>query len=72
MIGYHDQMSVSTTHSTDVGISVEASSAPFGIGVTFTASASYGSSVINEELTTFCYGFDIEEGDPGYIAIANA
>ncbi|KFH66137.1 hypothetical protein MVEG_08238 [Podila verticillata NRRL 6337] len=71
IIGYHDQTTVATTHSVEVGFSVETSAAPFGMGVTFTASASYGFSTTNEQSTTFSYEFQLEKGESGYIGVVS-
>ncbi|KAF9987374.1 hypothetical protein BGZ75_000684 [Mortierella antarctica] len=71
-IGYHDTTSVTTTHSAEVGFSATTSAKPFGMGVEFTVSASYGFSEAREESTTLSYEFNLEKGEKGYIAIVNA
>ncbi|KAF9131283.1 hypothetical protein BGW39_002012 [Mortierella sp. 14UC] len=70
--GLHETVSISTTHSVDVGFSVEVSSEPFGMGVSFTASVNHGFSHTREESTTLSHEFYLEQGDIGYIATINA
>ncbi|KAF9079407.1 hypothetical protein BGX23_004169, partial [Mortierella sp. AD031] len=70
--GLHETVSISTTHSIEAGISIEASAAPFGMGVTFTTSLSYGLSETTEKSTTLSYEFDLARGEAGFIGIVNA
>ncbi|KAH7052672.1 hypothetical protein BKA57DRAFT_456207 [Linnemannia elongata] len=71
-IGYHDTVTISTTHSEEVGLSAETSSMPFGMGVSFTVSTSLGFSETNEESATYSYEFNLRKGEKGYIGIVNA
>ncbi|KAF9273253.1 hypothetical protein BGZ68_001675 [Mortierella alpina] len=70
--GFHDTTTIATAHSTEVGFSVEASAAPFGMGVTMSASAGYGFSSSKEESTTVNYDFELKRGESGYIGLVNA
>ncbi|KAG0289142.1 hypothetical protein BGZ97_006566 [Linnemannia gamsii] len=71
-VAYEETVSVSTTHSTEVSLSVTAGAKPFGIGMEFTATAGYGYSNTAEESTTIGYTFNLDRGDMGYIGIVNA
>ncbi|KAF9942988.1 hypothetical protein BGZ67_008619, partial [Mortierella alpina] len=71
-IGFQETTTVSTTHSFEAGFSAEMSAAPFGMGVTFTASVSYGFSRTNEVSQAFNYEFNLERGARGYIGMVNA
>ncbi|KAG0050072.1 hypothetical protein BGZ83_005157 [Gryganskiella cystojenkinii] len=71
MIGLDETTTVSTTHSHEVGISAEVNASPFGMGVTFTTSYSYGFSSTNEASTTLKYDFYLDKGDFGYIGMAS-
>ncbi|KAG0065863.1 hypothetical protein BGZ89_007845 [Linnemannia elongata] len=63
---------ISTTHSGTVGLSAEVGAKPFGVGVQFTASVSYGFSRTDEESSAFTYEFELDRGEAGYIAVVNA
>ncbi|KAF9944226.1 hypothetical protein BGZ70_004894, partial [Mortierella alpina] len=54
-----ETVTVSTTHSTEVSLSMEAGAKPFGIGVTFTATAGYGYSSAAETSTALSYSFGL-------------
>ncbi|KAF9308647.1 hypothetical protein BG003_010796 [Podila horticola] len=71
-IGLEESVSISTTHSREVGLSMEAGAKPFGVGVTFTASAKYGFSATKETSTSLTYTFNLDKGDSGYIGMVNA
>ncbi|KAG0329332.1 hypothetical protein BG000_000101 [Podila horticola] len=71
-IALEESVTISTTHSTEVGASVEISGKPFGVGASFTASASYGVSHGKEMSTALNYEFELEQEDTGYIGIVNA
>ncbi|KAF9297703.1 hypothetical protein BGZ74_009681 [Mortierella antarctica] len=67
-----ETVTVSTTHSVEIGMSIEVSSKPFGMGVAFTTSVGYGFSSTSETSTALNYGFELEKGDSGYIGMVNA
>ncbi|KAF9327687.1 hypothetical protein BG006_009038 [Podila minutissima] len=71
-ISLEETVTVSTTHSVEIGMSVEVSSKPFGMGVAFTTSVGYGFSSTSETSTALNYGFELEKGDSGYIGMVNA
>ncbi|KAG0335102.1 hypothetical protein BG000_007784 [Podila horticola] len=67
-----ETVTISTTHSVEIGMSFEVSSKPFGVGVSFTTSIGYGFSHTSETSTALQYCFDLELGDRGYIGMVNA
>lgn len=71
-IGLEESVTVSTTHSTEIGASVEISGKPFGVGASFTASASYSVSHGKEASTALSYEFELDQKDAGYIGMVNA
>ncbi|KAF9293458.1 hypothetical protein BGZ74_011705 [Mortierella antarctica] len=72
MIGLEETVTVSTTHSAEVSLSIEAGAKPFGIGMSFTTTVGYGFSSTAEASTTLVYNFDLVRGDTGYIGMVNA
>ncbi|KAG0356764.1 hypothetical protein BGX24_006343 [Mortierella sp. AD032] len=70
--GYHEEEMVSTTHSLEVGYSAEVGAKPFGVGVAFTVTTTYGFSKTKQESTTLSYEFNLQQGDFGYIGMVNA
>ncbi|KAG0012120.1 hypothetical protein BGZ81_001750 [Podila clonocystis] len=71
-VALEESVTVSTTHSVEVGVSMEAGFKPFGVGVTFTASVGYGFSKTKETSTSLTYTFNLDKGDSGYIGMVNA
>ncbi|KAK3812541.1 MAG: hypothetical protein J3R72DRAFT_462796 [Linnemannia gamsii] len=63
---------VSTTHSTELGFTTEVSGKPFGVGVSFSTSTTFGFSETMEESTSLSYEFDLVQGDRGYIGMVSA
>ncbi|KAG0315504.1 hypothetical protein BG000_005157 [Podila horticola] len=71
-ISLEETVTVSTTHSAEIGMSFEVSSKPFGVGVAFTISLGYGFSYTSETSTALNCDFALEQGDQGYIGMVNA
>jgi hypothetical protein len=71
-ITYAKTRTISTTNSGEVGFSTELSAKPFGLGVSFTVTASLGFSETDEVSTSVSYAFTLKDGQAGYIAMANA
>ncbi|KAG0010958.1 hypothetical protein BGZ81_002471 [Podila clonocystis] len=71
-ISYGEETTISSTHSQEVGFSVQMNSAPFGMGVTFETSFGFGFSTTNQVSTIVTYGFNVRKGEIGFIGMANA
>ncbi|KAG0094035.1 hypothetical protein BGZ93_007577 [Podila epicladia] len=71
-IGLDESVTVSTTHSTEIGASIEISGKPFGVGASFTTSVSYSVSHGKETSTALSYEFELNQKDTGYIGMVNA
>ncbi|KAK5820641.1 hypothetical protein F5H01DRAFT_378034 [Linnemannia elongata] len=71
-IALEETVSISTTHSVEVSLAITAGAKPFGIGMEFTVTTSYGFSNTAEQSTALSYSFDLVRGDTGYIGIVNA
>ncbi|KAF9329556.1 hypothetical protein BG006_007380, partial [Podila minutissima] len=58
--GLEESVTVSTTHSTEIGASVEISGKPFGVGTSFTASAIYSVSHGKEMSIALSYESELD------------
>ncbi|KAF9369751.1 hypothetical protein CPC16_004217 [Podila verticillata] len=72
MIGLEESVTVSTTHSAEVGLSIGTGAIPFGVGVSFTGSTQYGFSSTTATSTSLVYHFDLVQGDRGFVGMVNA
>ncbi|KAF9135277.1 hypothetical protein BGX30_011598 [Mortierella sp. GBA39] len=73
VIGLFQSVTVGSTHSTEVGLSVQTDAKPFEAGLTLNKSVlGYGYSVSNQETMDLNHDLDLKYGETGFVALVNA
>ncbi|KAG0373960.1 hypothetical protein BGX24_011021 [Mortierella sp. AD032] len=73
LIGLFQFVTVASTHSTEVGFSVETGPKPFAAGLTLSKPfLGYDYSATNQEVTQLDHQLKLKQGDVGYVALVNA